>query len=367
MFVHSATAAAPARWHSVHVALVASVWILVWVLVSLIEIVPAVHDVRVPLWQPLVALVVPSAVVTAWLALELRFTRYDQPPLNPPQHWFARHLRRVPLFVLVSVGAVHGIRYAVFTWVGGYPLYRPPLHVLVPWEAFKASLLYCLWLALVFGVLTLTRWREDAQRMLGVQKALAEAQLSQLQAQLRPHFIFNALNTVSSLMHTDVGKADRVLAQLGDLLRANLRAGRQPEVSLQEELELLERYAGIMRERFEGRVELEWSVAPETLRARVPIMLLQPLLENAFKHGVERSSAVVRITVRVVRVGEELRIDIQNTGPKADYGAASGLGLQNCRERLYLLYETRASLSMTDAAGGGVVARVTLPWQPALP
>ena len=173
-----------------------------------------------------------------------------------------------------------------------------------------------------------------------MQKALAEAQLAQLQAQLRPHFIFNALNTVSALMHTDVARADRVLAQLGDLLRASLRVNRQDEVSLQDELALLERYAEIMRERFDDRVSVQWNVAEETLPARVPAMLLQPLLENAFKHGVERSSAAECITIRTARIGEELRIDIHNTGPRLTNGT-NGVGLQNCRERLQLLYDRR--------------------------
>jgi LytS/YehU family sensor histidine kinase len=218
---------------------------------------------------------------------------------------------------------------------------------------------------LIYGVLTLAKWREDTERMLAFKKALAEAQLAQLQAQLRPHFIFNTLNTVSALMHTDVARADRVLAQLGDLLRASLKVNRQEEVSLKEELELLERYTEIMGERFGGRVSVQWKVDESTLPARVPAMLLQPILENAFKHGIERSSAAERITIRTARSGDSLRIDIHNTGPRLTNGSNGGVGLQNCRERLYLLYESQAELTVGDGEDSGVVASVTLPWRAA--
>jgi sensor histidine kinase YesM len=344
-------------WRTLHVTLIATLWILLWVVVTLIEIAPAIHNPRIPIWQPLVAMLIPTVIVTAWATWELRSTRFERPALTPPSAWFAHHLRRLPLFMLAIIPAAFVIRHLVL-----YPFL--PMHILLPWELFKSTLLYSLWLGLIFGVLTLAKLGEDAERMLAVQKALAEAQLSQLQAQLRPHFIFNALNTVSALMHTDIARADRVLAQLGDLLRASLRANRREEVSLKEELELLERYTGIMRERFDGRVNVRWDVPAETLPAQVPAMLLQPLVENAFKHGIERSSAVEHITIRAVRRGDELRIDVHNTGPRMN-GSTVGVGLQNCRERLYLLYDSRASLDVSNGEGGGVLASVTLPWRAA--
>jgi signal transduction histidine kinase len=349
-------------WRTLHVTIISVLWILLWILVTLIEIAPSIHDPRVPLWQPIATVLVPAALVTAWLSWEIRSPVFERRALNPPPLWFGYHLRRLPLFVLVVVGLTLAIRHVIARAAGSsYPFL--PWHVLLPWEVFKTGLLYCLWLGLIFGALTLAKVREDAERMLGIQKALVEAQLAQLQAQLRPHFIFNALNTVSALMHTDVARADHVLAQLGDLLRASLRGNRREAVSLQEELELLERYVAIMRERFEGRVNIQWDVAPETLAAGVPAMLLQPLLENAFKHGIERSIAPERITIRTARKGDELRIDIHNTGPGMMNGT-DGVGLRNCRERLALLYGEQASLVVSDGEESGVLASVTLPWQP---
>ena len=341
---------------SLHVTLIAALWILLWVVVTLIETAPVLHNTRIPLWLSLSAVLLPIVFATAWAAWELRSAQFTRPALNPPWPWFRHHLRRLPFFlVLMFVATYLTNRLLLHTFL--------PLHILVPWALLKGGVLYCLWLALIFSSLTVGKMRQDDERLLSAQRALAEAQLAQLQAQLRPHFIFNALNTVSALMHTDIGRADRVLAQLGDLLRASLRVDRRDEVSLKEELELLERYAGIMRERFDGRVSLQWDVPAETLPARVPAMLLQPLLENAFKHGVEKSSAVERITIRAARHGDELHIDVHNTGPRMN-GSAAGVGLQNCRERLYLLYNSHASLDVSDGEGGGVKASVTLPWRP---
>ncbi len=131
--------------------------------------------------------------------------------------------------------------------------------------------------------------------MLALQRHLAETQLSQLRAQLQPHFLFNALNTISAAMQVDVARADALLAQLADLLRASLQAGTRQTTSLREEIELLRRYAQIMQERFAERVTVSWDVAPDAADAEVPAMLLQPLLENAFKprspHGARQRRA----------------------------------------------------------------------------
>jgi len=185
-------------------------------------------------------------------------------------------------------------------------------------------------------------------------------------------------------MMTDTARADRVLAQLGDLLRASLAAGRADPVPLRDELKVLEKYADIMQERFEGRAVLQWEIAEDALSAPVPSMLLQPLLENAFRHGVERSVEPVHIAVRAACIDGFLRVEIHNSGSSmksAPSGGASGVtlggasageagspashetgvGLRNCRERLRLLYGSAARLVVADDPAGGVLASVTLP------
>jgi LytS/YehU family sensor histidine kinase len=179
---------------------------------------------------------------------------------------------------------------------------------------------------------------------------------------LQPHFLFNALNTISSLMQVDVQRADRLLTLLADLLRASLQAGSRQLTTLREELGLLRSYAGIMQERFIGRVLLTWHVEDAALDAGIPAMLLQPLLENAYKHGVECSAAPVEIDIAARRMGDMLEVTLRNSGALSGSPGA-GIGLRNCRERLSVLYGASATLDLR-AESGTVIAKLTIPWQP---
>ena len=207
-----------------------------------------------------------------------------------------------------------------------------------------------MWLGIIFGLASFTRWQQEREQLLTLQKHLAESQLAQLKAQLQPHFLFNALNTISSLMQVDVERADRLLTRLADLLRSSLQASARDMTSLREELKLLELYAQIMQERFAGRVTLTWNIADDALDAEIPALLLQPLLENAFKHGVERSREPVTIRVAAEKPGAELHVTIHNSDSSLPATPSNGIGLRNCRERLELIYGARASLEL-DAGG----------------
>ena len=219
-----------------------------------------------------------------------------------------------------------------------------------------------LWMGLIFGFDAFARSQEQHERLLALQKSLAEAQLAHLKAQLRPHFFFNALNTISALMHVDVPRADRLLSRLADLLRATLQWCDKEIKSLREEIRMLELYAQVMQERFADRVALSWKVDDAALSGTIPALLLQPLLENAFKHGVERSRDAVRIEIEGRREGDRLHIAIRNTGSTLAGGSPEGVGLRNCRERLAVLYGDAAKLQLTQLPDG-VEASVTLPWQ----
>ena len=188
-----------------------------------------------------------------------------------------------------------------------------------------------------------------------------KSQLAQLQAQLRPHFLFNTLNTVSSLMQIDIVRADRVLMRLGDLLRASLSAGSTSTVPLHQELNLLGLYAGIMQERFSGRVHVDWQIAEEASVIPVPAMILQPLLENAFKYGVEQTTGVENIRVVATLSRAQLMVKIHNTGSVLRDGWREGIGMTNCRERLRVLYGDTARVELSNHAEGGVVGSVSLP------
>lgn len=382
-----------ARMHTHAVAvmrvILPAAWLLLWLLVSLTEKAVFVHMPGVGVWGPLLLSLISTAVVGAWVIWSLRSGYLERVSLAPPRYWFAHHLHRLPIVIVACVLLVFALR-----WFGPYigvDYGRPSTHFMLGlafYESVKATLFYVLWLALVFGILALSKWREDSERVLGMQKALAEAHLAQLQGQLRPHFLFNALNTVSSLMMTDTSRADRLLAQLGDLLRASLASGQQhAPVALREELALLGKYAEIMQERFDGRVAVEFGVDADTLNVMVPPMLLQPLLENAFKHGVERSTDLVKITVSASRERDSLLLEVHNTGSRlesdaewspsnsaargrgglaqdADGEDRDGVGIRNCRERLKLLYGTEANLTVENDDTNGVRARVKLPCHP---
>jgi LytS/YehU family sensor histidine kinase len=163
-------------------------------------------------------------------------------------------------------------------------------------------------------------------------------------------------------MHLDVVRADRLLARLGDLLRGTLESTAQDLVPLRQEIRLLELYAQIMLERFEDRATLHWHVDEGALAGTVPSFLLQPLLENAFKHGIERTRNPVRVEVAARREAERLVMIVSNTGSGLPTEVREGIGLRNCRERLRMIYGETAVFSLS-ADDGMVRAYVSLPWR----
>lgn len=337
-----------------------ALWLMLWTLLTLVEIQLYVHSPGIPLWQPVALVAISALTVAVWLLVELRSQRYLQPALEPGRTWLLHHLRRLPLVAIGYFVIVFGLRQVSFALAGATYVHLawPPL---ILYESVKVALFYCLWLGLVYGTLSLLHWREQSARLTEVQKVLIEAQLSRLQAQLRPHFLFNTLNTVSALMHSDVRRADGVLAHLGELLRASLAAGQRDAVPLQEEIRLLGLYAEIMRERFGDRLVLEWDVPESLLRSEVPAMLLQPLFENAFKHGLERSRNAERIRVSAHQDGRALVLEIHNTGSVLAADWRAGVGLSNSLEHLRVRFGSEGTCELATGADGGVVARIRLP------
>ncbi len=192
---------------------------------------------------------------------------------------------------------------------------------------------------------------------------LAEARLSALRAQLHPHFLFNTLNSISELMHTDVAAAEKMLGQLADLLRASLENDGVRTLSLAEELRLVERYLQIQQVRFSDRLSYTVRAAPDALGARVPVFLLQPLVENAVKHGIAPRSRPGSISVDCRREGGMLKLDVLDDGVGLAAGMSEGVGLRATRERLAGLYPGRSALIVDGAPGGGTRSAVTLPFE----
>jgi LytS/YehU family sensor histidine kinase len=178
---------------------------------------------------------------------------------------------------------------------------------------------------------------------------------------MQPHFLFNALNTISSLMHTDVERADATLVQLADVLRTTLDVGDMHEAPLSTELRLAQGYARVMQERYAERVGIDWQVDKAALSCMAPVMSIQPLLENIFKHTVEQRRQRVHITVTARREAGMLVVALEDDAGTLAASPSPGIGLANLRERLGVLYGAAASLELSQLSPAGVRAEMRLP------
>jgi LytS/YehU family sensor histidine kinase len=183
--------------------------------------------------------------------------------------------------------------------------------------------------------------------------------------QLNPHFLFNSLNAITVLVRDgNTADASRMLELLSDVLRQVLRSDQAHETSLAEELDFLQRYLAIEQVRFSDRLRPRVEIDPAIERAAVPRFILQPLVENALRHGIARRADAGAIEISGRREGGELILTVRDDGPGLGAGGESGagVGLSNTRERLEALYGGRASLEVANAEGIGVVATVRLPY-----
>jgi two-component system LytT family sensor kinase len=201
-----------------------------------------------------------------------------------------------------------------------------------------------------------------------LQAQLAAAQLQVLKMQLHPHFLFNTLHAISALIHQDVELADRMIARLGDLLRATLENVNMQDVSLREELDFIRPYLEIEQARLGSRLAIQFAIEPEVLDARVPNLILQPLVENAIRHGVAPRAEGGRVEIRARREQTALRLEVHDDGPglAQDPQAAlkKGLGLANTRARLEQLYGAGHQFELCNDRGLRVA--VTLPFHECL-
>lgn len=340
-------------------------WAVFWLLMIGVAIEDQLRNPLIQWWEPILTEGTSALVSTGWMWLAVRVRGDHARYLDRPLIWFASYLRWLPLIFITWITAVYSIRHGVYAAVGR-TYEHPGWSFVFVYESFKITYIAGLWLGVLFGIDSYEQWQLQWRSLLQTQKALAEAQLAQLQGQLRPHFLFNALNTVSALMHTDVARADRLVAALGDLLRVSLRSNEHEMTPLAEELRTLELYAGIMQERFRDRVMLDWQIEQAALDIPVPALLLQPLLENVFKHGVERTVTPVHIHIGAHRESESLEIVVSNSGSMLAPEHCEGVGFRNCRERLGIIYGNSASLLVRNE-DDGVAARVSIPLAEAFP
>jgi two-component system, LytTR family, sensor kinase len=210
------------------------------------------------------------------------------------------------------------------------------------------------------------RFREREIRAAQLEGQLAKARLQSLKSQLQPHFLFNTMHSISALMLTDVHAADRMMSRLSDLLRISLENAGTQITTLNRELEFANCYLDIEKVRFEERLNVILDIAPETLDAQVPHLLLQPLVDNAVKHGISKLPGGGEIRITVKAQGDHLQFEVHDDGP--GFGSvqplsASGLGLRVTRERLESLYGRDQSLEMFTPPEGGATIRVRIPFR----
>ena len=206
------------------------------------------------------------------------------------------------------------------------------------------------------------RYRARLRETLRLQNQLAHARLDALRAQLNPHFLFNTLNAVSALVERDPKGVRRMIARLSDLLRYTLDESTDAEVPLRRELDLLAEYVELMQIRFQGRLQVTMDVDAAARDALVPNLILQPILENAIKHGVGRVTGTGEITIRARRMGDALLVTIADNGPGPGAAKPAGVGLRNTNERLREMYGPGYAATLAEGKSGGTEADVLMPF-----
>jgi signal transduction histidine kinase len=194
-------------------------------------------------------------------------------------------------------------------------------------------------------------------------QVLARTQLNALRAQLHPHFLFNSLNALSTLVHRDPQAADRMIVELGELLRQTLSEESAAEVTLQEELRFVERYIAIMQLRYGDRLSVHFDVAQDALGAYVPHMVLQPLVENALVHGIGQAAGQGCVTIRAQRTGEQLTLEVEDDGAGIEAKPVERVGLRNTRALLERLYARNQSVAIRARNGRGVLVSLSIPFR----
>ena len=216
---------------------------------------------------------------------------------------------------------------------------------------------------IALGLINYDLYRDRELRARDLAARLAQAQLPVLEMQLNPDFLFNSLQSIAELMHSDVDAADRMLGRLSDLLRLSLARFGVHELSLREELDFLRQYLAIEEIRFSDRLAVEFDVDPAVLDAAVPNLVLQPLVENAVKHGIGRRIGGGRVRIAAHRNHSELLLEVADNGPGLEGAQPERLGLANTRARLEQLFDRRQRFKLHDDAAGGVRVELAIPFR----
>ena len=291
------------------------------------------------------------------------------------RHWLRNFLIHIPAGFAVL--ALYTTLYVPLHWLYGVRIVDEPGRWATLGELYVHNFGYdltrkvLLYWGTLIAVLALDLYRKyhgERLRAAELQTRLAQAQLQSLRMQLQPHFLFNTLNAIAVLIYRQPEAAEQMVTQLSEMLRISLdRVGVQ-EVTLRQELEFLGKYLEIERTRFQERLRVEVRVEPSALGACVPNMILQPIVENAVRHGIAPRSGGGRIEISARREGGLLHLAVSDDGRGADepveaLAARGGLGLANTRGRLSGLYGDRHSFALRSSAGLGMTVTITIPYR----
>lgn len=353
---------------------------LVWLVPGLIAGVLAWTAARdEPL--PLTLGVALSWQVARWLPWALWsqviLTLVERVPLEADRlgRWLTIHVLAWIGVVLANVGLVGWLDWQLGPWPDRVPRLVDAVRLTSQRHLDVDAIMYWALLGAAYMIEYIRRYRERDRAALELEQRLAHQQLEALRMQLNPHFLFNALNSVTELMEADVPRAQRTLSAVSDLLRLSLRSATQPTIPLWQEIELVERYLQVARVRHGDGLAIDIEVDPSAVDVEVPSFVLQPLLENALKHGLRPEDTGLSVRVEALRQGGMLQLRVTDNGRGLDGSITDsgrflaarpsvnglGIGLANTRARLALLYGDRFAFRMAKGNTGGCAVEIRLP------
>ncbi|HEY6621907.1 MAG TPA: histidine kinase [Steroidobacteraceae bacterium] len=310
-------------------------------------------------WKPMVWELSSVLVIFALIPLVVRFEAHCRLDANPRWRVVISHLGAALIFSALHVAGILLLRKLIYAVVGqryGFDSYV----VQAFYELQRDLIIYVVILVVIFANREFRVRRTGDLRAAELAAELDQARLKALTAQIEPHFLFNTLNAISNRMHEDVEAADRMISSLGTLMRAAYDSDHQVLVPLERELEWLRDYAAMMTERFRGQLSLDLKVAPGLATVEVPRLLLQPLVENALRHGLPDGRG--KVTVDVVRQGSRLLYTISDDGVGIDgTGLKPGTGLSNVARRLELLFPGAHAFTLAPGHPTGTVVTLSFP------
>lgn len=335
-------------------------WAAVGSFLGIAELQHYLRDGRSHPWEPFLWEYSSTASTALLTLLIFRWHRTLFERDRPPIVRLVGHAAGAIVYVLGHSACMYAIRWVVYASVN--LRYEPGdwAHIL-GYEGAKDLVSYTLIVAVCHGLLLFLRERRQRADLARLNAELAAARIARLQEQIQPHFLFNALNLVSSVMYEDVERADRILAELAGLLRLSLEAGRAPLHSLREEMRLVEPFMSIMRQRFEDRLSARFDLDDAALACEIPSLLLMAPIENAVKHGVAQTSQPVEIRIAAELDDGFLTLTVSDSAGQINGDSRpGGIGLANTRERLAALYGDTALLRLARE-GDTTVLRIRLP------